>query len=85
MSLDSLVDSIANRADELLSDARGLSDARAILIEVLSAEQPRLTGVERQKVADAVVHILQDEGFFDTMSSKDGDSWSEGGEASDEE
>ncbi len=65
MTLDSIADSIANQADDLLADAASVSEARANLAELLSSKYPKLSGVERQSVINGVIRILQDEGFFE--------------------
>ena len=83
MTPDSIVDSIANQADDLLADARSVAEARTGIAEILSAEYPTLTGPERQKVIDAVLRILNEEGFFESRRGMAGGGDAE--ESADEE
>lgn len=83
MTLDSIVDSIANQADDLLADARSVAEARTGIADVLSAKYPKLSGPERQKVVESVLRILDEEGFFESGRGMAGGE--DSGESSDDE
>lgn len=68
MNLKTLIDETANRADEILDGCTNPSEARLILFELLTTERPAIPPPDRQKVADQVTAILNNEGFFDSGS-----------------
>jgi hypothetical protein len=82
MNLQDIIENLANRADDFLADAANAKEARTTIGEVLAKEYPKLGGVERQKVAIAVVGILEEEGFFD--GGRKGDSFDEEAASADE-
>jgi len=82
MNLQDIIENLANRADDFLADAANAKEARTTIGEVLSKEYPKLGGVERQKVVNAVMGILEEEAFFE--GARKGDSYGEDAEASDE-
>ncbi|MDD3180749.1 MAG: hypothetical protein PHQ04_10425 [Opitutaceae bacterium] len=83
MDIETLIDDIASQADDFLADATNRTDARTGIMEHLNADYPRLSPGDRRKVADGVMAILEEEGFFDT---EPGGDWREaaGQESSDE-
>lgn len=64
MNLKTLIAETANRADEVLDGCTNPSEAQAMLVELLAAEQPSLAPADRKKVAGEVIDILGEEGFF---------------------
>jgi hypothetical protein len=73
MNLSALIDEIAARADDFLDGFDGRADARAGILELLTAEHPTLTEAERKHVTDGVMTILEDEGFFEKSPGAGGD------------
>jgi hypothetical protein len=65
MDLHSIVDEIASQADDFLAGSADRKEARAGIEELLNADYPRLSPAERRKVADDVMAILENEGFFE--------------------
>jgi hypothetical protein len=82
MNVQSIIESLAGRADELLSDAQNRKEARTLIGEVLTKENPKLSGVERQHVTDGVMEILEEEEFFEGSGTRG--EWSEGAEEDEE-
>jgi hypothetical protein len=64
MDLPSIIDEIAGRADDFLADAANRREARAGIAELLNADYPQVKPADRRKVEEAVMAILEDEGFF---------------------
>lgn len=82
MSLKPIIDDIADQADDFLDGVMTRSDARAAIAEQLSITYPRLSGMERGKIIDGVLAVLDSEEFFgsgvgsaieDTDSEVDGE------------
>lgn len=73
MNLQSIIENLADRADELLVDVKTRKEAQSAIGEILTQEQPKMNGVDRQKVTAAVVEILDEEGFFEQSASRDWD------------
>jgi hypothetical protein len=71
--LKTLIDTIANQADEILEGCTNPSEARTIILEHLTAKHRAISIPDRRKIADQVTALLQNEGFFD--ASDNGDSW----------
>jgi len=75
--LQSIIDSLADQADDLLVDAENRKEARTAIGDALASEYPKLNGVDRQKVIDGVMQILDQEDFFSSSGgadpSEDGD------------
>jgi hypothetical protein len=66
MNLSDIIDTIASQADDFLEGASNRAEARAGVNELINADFFDLSPAERQTVADGVMRILDDEGFFDT-------------------
>lgn len=62
--LRSLIDDIANRADDFLSGVKSRQEARAGIEELLTTDFPDLAGKDRTAVINGVMAILEDEDFF---------------------
>ena len=69
MDLRSIIDGIASQADDFLAGAANRKEARAGIDELINADYPRLSAAERKKVAEDVMAILDNEGFFEFGSS----------------
>lgn len=82
MNLQPIIAELADQADELLADAAHQKEAKQVLSDTLTERYPKLPAGDRQKVIGAVIEILEEEGFFE--EGRNGDSWSEGGEDSEE-
>jgi len=61
----SLIDEIASRADDFLAGAASRKEARAGIDELLNADYAQLGPAERRQVAEGVMRILENEGFFE--------------------
>jgi hypothetical protein len=70
MDLRSIIDGIASQADDFLAGAANRKEARAGIDELINADYPRLSAAERKKVAEDVMAILENEGFFEFGSSR---------------
>lgn len=68
MNLKTLIDEMANRADEILDGCTNPSEAHSIIVELLASERPALLPPDRKKIADEVTAILNEEGFFESGS-----------------
>lgn len=65
MNLRSVIDEIASRADDFLAGAANRKEARAGVDELINADYPQLSPAERKQVAEGVMTILDNEGFFE--------------------
>ena len=64
--LPTIIDEIANQADDFLAGARDRAQARAGISELLTMDYPQLTPPERTMVTDGVMKVLEEEDFFGT-------------------
>lgn len=71
MTLSDIINDIADQADDFLEGVSKRPEARAAISEQLTIKYPKLTGLERTKVTDGVLAILDEEGFFELGSSSD--------------
>jgi hypothetical protein len=81
MDLGSVIDEIASQADDFLASAANRREARAGIDELVNTVYPRLSPGDRKKVAEGVMAILEQEGFFETAARRGGT----GGEVEDGE
>ncbi|GAB1488842.1 hypothetical protein MASR2M8_12900 [Opitutaceae bacterium] len=65
MNLRSIIEEIANQADDFLEGASNRAEARAGVNELINADYLELGPADRKIVADGVMRILEQEGFFD--------------------
>jgi hypothetical protein len=65
MNLSSMIEEIASQADDFLEGASNRAEARAGVNELINADHFALGPADRKLVADGVMAILEDEGFFD--------------------
>lgn len=65
MDLRSIIEAIAIQADDFLAGAANRKEARAGIDELINADHPQLSPGDRQKIAEGVMAILEDEGFFE--------------------
>ncbi|BET68354.1 hypothetical protein ASA1KI_32720 [Opitutales bacterium ASA1] len=75
MTPESIVNEVADSADDLLGDARSMTEARAAIREYLAANHPGLDKLQNEQVVAGVLAILDEEGFFETRSDRS--SWNE--------
>ena len=81
MNLRAIIDDIAGRADDFLAGADSRKEARAGVDELINADYPQLGPAERRQAAEAVMAILEKEGFFDFGPAGDeSDAGSDDGE-----
>lgn len=73
--LQSIIDHIADTADDFLADASNRAQARAGIEELLTADYSQLSPADRVKVVAGVMVILNKEGFFEGAES--GNIWDE--------
>lgn len=84
MTLDPIINDIADQADDFLDGVSNRNEARAAISEQLTIKYPKLNGIERARVTDGVLAILDEEGFFNLSSgsgSEDASDRDEGEEA----
>lgn len=62
--LASLIEDLADRADDLLAGTRDRAQARAEIVEHLANEHPSLDADARGAVTAGVMAILEEEDFF---------------------
>ena len=80
MNLRDIIEKIASEADDFLAGASNRGEAKAGVYELINADFFSLTPDERKIVAEGVMAILEDEGFFEAEpggGSAPGDSVSE--------
>jgi hypothetical protein len=77
-----IIDDIANQADDFLADASDRKQARAGVEEFVTMEHGQLAPVDRKKVVDGVMAVLEAEDFFDTEFV--GDAFKDDGDERDE-
>ena len=65
MNLRAIMDEIASRADDFLAGAANRKESRAGVDELINADYPQLSPAERKQVAEGVMAILDQEGFFE--------------------
>ena len=65
MNLRGIIEAIASQADDFLEGAANRAEARAGVNELINADHFELGPGDRKLVADGVMAILEDEGFFD--------------------
>ncbi len=75
MDLDSIIDDIANRADDFLVEKSDRKEARAAIAGLIAADYPQLAAKDRPRVVSGVMAILEEEDFFGTEFA--GDSWND--------
>lgn len=80
MNLNAVINDIADQADDFLDGVTKRDEARAAISEQLTIKYPKLNGIERTKVTDGVLAILDEEGFFELGSSSDDDGDRDEGE-----
>jgi hypothetical protein len=65
MDLSGIIDEIASQADDFLASAANRKEARAGIVELVNTDHPRLSPVDRKKITEGVMAILEQEGFFE--------------------
>lgn len=70
MDLNSIVDDIADRADDFLEGATSREQAQAGVSEMITVNYPELDGADRAEVIKGVMAILEEEGFFDHLRQR---------------
>jgi len=66
IDLRAIIDDIANHADEFLADAGDRKQGRAGIEEFVTLEHGDLSPVDRKRVVDGVMAVLEEEDFFGT-------------------
>ncbi|MBI5768974.1 MAG: hypothetical protein HZA93_14355 [Verrucomicrobia bacterium] len=66
MNHAAIIHDIAAQADDFLADAQDRRQGRAGVEEFVTLEHPALSPVERKKVVDGVMAVLEEEDFFGT-------------------
>jgi hypothetical protein len=79
--LRTIIDEIANRADDFLSGVRDRAQGRAGISELLTMDYTELDSARRKAVTDGVMAVLESEGFFNATAGGSGNR--EAGEADD--
>jgi hypothetical protein len=83
MDLPSIIDDIANRADDFLVERSDRKDARESIAALLADEHPAMLPKDRKTVIDGVIAVLEREDFFGTEFA--GDSWNDSDDEAGEE
>lgn len=73
MSLKSIIEAIANQADDLFEGVSSRDHARAGISEQITMDYSHLSPVDRQRVTDGVMAILEEEGFFNATPGGGGE------------
>lgn len=68
MNLKSIIDEIADQADDFLEGVTSLEQARAAISEMVTMQPERLGPADRAAVIEGVMAILKNEGFFERGS-----------------
>jgi hypothetical protein len=63
----SLIDQIADEADDFLEGVTSKEQARAAISEMITLRAAQVSGAERQKITDGVMAVLENEGFFESF------------------
>jgi hypothetical protein len=67
MDLTSIIDDLADRADDFLEGATSREQAQAGVSEAITVSFPYLAAADRTTVIKSVMAILEEEGFFEAM------------------
>jgi len=67
-SLQTIIDQIADQADDVLAGASNRGEARAGIEEAITADYLFLTPPDRARVVAGVMAVLEQEGFFEGIS-----------------
>ncbi|PTY04690.1 hypothetical protein DB347_18435 [Opitutaceae bacterium EW11] len=78
----SIIDQLANQADEFLEGVTSREQARAAISEMITLHHATLSGRDRTAVIDGVMAVLEEEGFFEASHGEGAES--DGGEESEE-
>jgi hypothetical protein len=62
--MKSIINDIADQADDFLEDVTDRAQARAAISEQITIKYPGLPGTERGKVIEGVLAVLDEEGFL---------------------
>ena len=81
MNLRIIIEEIASQADDFLEGASNRAEARAGVNELINADYLELGPADRKIVADGVMAILEDEGFFDRAPAESDDDDEPAGES----
>jgi hypothetical protein len=81
-ALPSIIDDIANRADDFLVEKSDRKEARATIAGLLASEYPEVAPKDYAAVVKGVMAILEKEDFFGTEFA--GDSWHDSDDDSEE-
>ena len=65
MDFHDIIEEIASQADDFLAGVANRKEARAGIDELINADHPQLSPGDRKKVAEGVMAILEQEGFFE--------------------
>lgn len=75
MKVRTLIDEVANDADEFLAAVDNRKEAREIISDYVDRQHPELSRKEHGEVVNGVLEVLDEEGFFGADSAAL--SWSE--------
>lgn len=79
MDHQSIVNGICDQADDFLAGVSRRDEARAGIAEILTIRHASLPPAEKKAVIDAVMRILEREGFFDRDAGGGDDDPAEAG------
>ncbi len=71
MNLQVIINDVADNADDFLGDARSMIEARAAIRAFLADKFPAMSKPDSEQVIAGVLAILDEEGFFDAVGSRD--------------
>ena len=70
MKLQAIISAAADEADGFLGGVTSPAEARPLIVEWLTDNQPGLTAPDRQKVVQDLLALLEREGFFETKAGE---------------
>ena len=75
MDLDAIINSAADVADDFLSDASSMTEARGMIRAYLTEHHTGVKKPDTERVIAGVLPILDEEGFFESSGKRD--EWSD--------
>ena len=71
MNLPSIISAAADEADGFLGGVTSPNEAKPLIVEWLTDNQPGLTAPDRQQVVQGLLALLEREGFFAGTNARD--------------
>ena len=71
MNLQAIINAAADEADGFLNGITTAGEAKPLIAEWLTENQPGLTAPDRQRVVQGLLALLEREGFFEAHAGGD--------------